>query len=131
MAQDPVLRLARLQIIKASADLDAELATKTGSKPTLEILRRLRERAAQSLAALAFVSPIESAKITALQNEVKRYDEWVGWIRDIISEGILYDKEFTDDEREEMLDVLTGTPEGQREAIELGLLDETTSRGDG
>lgn len=133
MADDPILRLSRLRIIKASADLEVQIATKSGSAPTLEILRRLRERAAESLQLLAFLNfhdPQDIIKAITLQNEIKRYDEWVAWMGEIISEGKAYDQQFSDAEREEFLDVLVSTPEGQQEAISLGLVD-AIPQGDG
>jgi len=112
-----------MRIITASRELDAQLSKKRGCSPVLEILRRLRSRAAESLEALAFINAYDSEKIKLLQNEVKRYDEWVEWLRDIVSEGLEYDQQITDSEREELLDVLVQSPEGQQEAIELGLID--------
>jgi hypothetical protein len=121
---DHVLRISQLRIIKLSADLEVQLSDKTGGAVAIEILRRLRDRAAESLAALAFVDLInEKDKALVLQNEVKRYDEWVEWLREIINEGVAYDQQISDQEREEMLDVLTATPEGQRQAVELGLVN--------
>ena len=120
---DQINRLAKMRIITASRELDAQLSKKRGCSPVLEILRRLRARAAESLEALAFTNAYDSEKIKLLQNEVKRYDEWVEWLRDIVSEGLEYDQQITDSEREELLDVLVQSPEGQQEAIELGLID--------
>lgn len=127
MSADPIHRLAKLRIIKASADLEVQLSSKAGSAPAIEIVRRLKERAAESMAALVFINfldPSEIPKAVVLQNEIKRYDEWFDEMRKVIAEGVQYDKEFTDDEREEMLDILTDTPEGQQQAIELGLVDD-------
>ena len=127
MSTDPVLSIARQRIIKISADLEVQLAERNGSAPAIEILRRLRERAAESLSALAFLNlddPAEIVKAKALQNEVKRYDEWLGWMKEIIAEGIAYDRDMRDEEREEMLDLLTQTQEGREQAIELGLVSD-------
>lgn len=124
MSTDPLVRIAKLRIIKASADLEVQLSAVSGGGPAVEILRRLRDRAAESLAALAVVDPAKTEDVRTLQNEVKRYDEWVGWLREIISEGIAYDKQFTDEERSEMTDLLTSTEDGERQAIELGLIDD-------
>ncbi len=121
---DPLYRLSMLRIIKASQDLEKQLSTVAGGGPSVEILRRLRDKAAESLAALVIVDAEDPRSIRELQNEVKRYDEWVGWLREIISEGIMYDKKFTEDERNEMIDLLTASPEGERQAIELGLIDD-------
>lgn len=127
MAEDPILRLSRLRIVKASADLEVQLAMKTGSSPALEILRRLRERAAESLKALPFLNlydPKDFITAVTLQNEVKRYDEFLGCMRDIIAEGSQIDQETTQADREEFVDLLTETPEGRQEAIALGLIDD-------
>jgi hypothetical protein len=127
MAGDPVFRLAKLRIIKASAELEAQLATKDGGAPAIVILRKLEERAAESLSALAFINLFDPAGVleaVSLQNEVKRYDEWVVWLRELINEGKQLDQEMTEQGREEILDVLLSTPEGEREAAELGLIDD-------
>lgn len=123
MSADPIVHLARLRIIRLSQELETHLADKRGGGVALEILRRLRERAAVSLAALATCDSEEPKIVRALQNEVKRYDEWLAWLREIVQEGIAYDREVDDDERNELIDLLTQTPEGQREAINLGLIN--------
>jgi hypothetical protein len=82
---DPIVRLAKLRIIKASADLEVQLATRNGSAPAIHILMCLRERAAESLAALATCDTENPQAIRILQNEVKRYDEWVIWMRELIA----------------------------------------------
>lgn len=124
MSEDPLIRIAKLRIVKASADIEVQLTAVRGGGPCVEILRRLRDRAAESLAALAIADADNPNVIRTLQNEVKRYDEWVGWLREIIGEGIAYDQEFTEKEREDILDLLTKTPDGQQQAIELGLVDD-------
>lgn len=126
MSVDPVQHLAMLRIIKLSADLEAQLRGITNGAPALEILKLLRIRAAESLAALPFLNVFDEAdrvKMVTCQNEVKRYDEWVGWLREIIAKGIAADAEITAEEREEMLDLLTQTADGERQAIELGLIE--------
>jgi hypothetical protein len=123
---DHITRLAQQRIIKISAELEAELAGVRQSGPTLEILRRLRTRAAESLSAMAFINIFEEkgkVEFLTMQNEVKRYDEFVGWLKELITEGISFDNQMTADDREEMLDILMQTPQGQRDAIELGLVD--------
>ncbi len=124
---DPIVRLAQLRIVRLSAELEVELSDKNGGGPALEMLRRLRDRAAESLAALALADLFTENGIKAaitLQNEVKRYDEWLVWMREIIAEGKAYDQQMQQDEREELLDLLTQTEEGQQEALALGLVDD-------
>jgi hypothetical protein len=123
---DPLVLLAKQRIIKASADLEVQLGEKTGGGPAIEILRRLRDRAAESLAGLAVVNLFTAdgrCEAVVLQNEVKRYDEWIGWIRGIIAEGVAADREMHEEEREELLDVLLQSSRGEQEAIELGMID--------
>lgn len=124
MSTDPLVRLAQQRIVKMSAELEVQLSSVPGGGPSVEVLRRLRERAAESLAALVIVDAEDPKAIRLLQNEVKRYDEWIAWLREIISEGITYDKQFTDDERNEIIDMLAASPDGQRELIELGLIPD-------
>jgi hypothetical protein len=123
---DPIEALARQRLIKISAELEVELSDLRGGGPTREITRRLKARAAESLAALAIVDLFTDKGIDAaiaLQNEVKRYDEWIGWMREILNEGITYDREQSEDEREALLDLLMQRGQrGEQEAIELGLI---------
>lgn len=106
---DPLVHLAQIRIIQASQELDLLFSTARPSGPLIEILRRLRERAAESLAALVlinFLDPAEIPKAVTLQNEVKRYDEFVIWLRDIVAEGKQYDRAMSDAEREENIDFM-------------------------
>jgi hypothetical protein len=130
MSGDPILRLAQLRIIKNSTDLERQLTDTKGGGPVVEILRRLREKAAESMLALAIADAEDPKAIRILQNEVKRYDEWCVWITEIISEGIAYDRAMSDEEREEILDLVGPDTPAEQELIELGLADDP-SRGRG
>lgn len=125
--RDPVLRLARQRIVRLSAEIEAELRSRQFHGPMLEILHRLRERAAESLAILAFSNlddPAGLIEAKTLQNEVKRYDEMIGLMRDILHEGRDYDSEISAEEREELADMLMMSEEGRQEAVALGLVDD-------
>src|ERR1035437_9725470 len=126
MSEDPILRLAKIHIVKVSMELEAQFIAK-GDAPCLEILKRLRDRAAESLMALALCNREDPKAIGLLQNEVKRYDEWVKWMQEIIDEGRSTDQELSHQEREELLDILQQTPEGQEQAIDLGLVRRSVS----
>jgi hypothetical protein len=93
-------------------------------------LLRLRDKAAESMLALAIADAEDPKAIRTLQNEVKRYDEWCVWITEIISEGIAYDRAMSDEEREEILDLVGPDTPAEQELIELGLADDP-SRGRG
>jgi hypothetical protein len=131
MPQDPILRLAQKRIIKASIDLEVQLSTMQGSAPAIEMLRRARDEAADSLTKMVFLNlddPGDLIKMRVMQNEVKRYDELVGWMSTIIAEGKMLDVEMQESERDEMLDILTETAEGQQEAIDSGLVDDQSKQ---
>lgn len=124
---DPIVSLAHARIIKASADLEVALSEGGRGGPAIEMLRRLRNKAAESLAGLATCNIFTKdgrELFLSLQNEVKRYDEWVADMRAIIQEGINLDAEMKEDERMELLDILSGTSEGTEELRRLGLIPE-------
>ena len=60
-----------------------------------------------ALISINFHDPKERVVAITLQNEVKRYDEFVGCMRDILNEGKSLDAEMKNEEREEVLDVDT------------------------
>lgn len=124
MSADPLVAMARARIMALSRNLINALKDKNGGGVAIEMLRRLQDRSAESLAALATVDAQDTKAILTLQNEVKRYDEWVAWMQDIIAEGTSYDREETEEDREEMVDILMQTPEGYRQAVEAGLINE-------
>ncbi len=124
---DPVLRLAHQRVISASAELEVQIAARDGSAPTIAILQKLRENAADSLNKLAFADlstrkGVEEAR--AMQNEVKRYDEWLAWMKEFVNEGIALDEQMKEEERDELLDYLVQTEEGRQEALALGIVAE-------
>lgn len=123
---DPIIRFAKLRMVRHWHSLETALRKRDGGDIALEILYRLYDRMAESLGAICFLNvydPKDQLKYVALSNEIKRYDEWLNAMRDIVLEGRAYDREIGDAEREDLLDLLMQTPEGQREAIDLGLID--------
>lgn len=123
MSEDPIVRLARLRAIADSADIEAQLAVIQGCRPVLSILVKARNNAAQALAALAFVDPRKTNDIRDLQNAVRRFDDLVVWFGELVRDGFEADDEITAEDREEMIDLLAQSPEGVKEAEQLGLID--------
>ena len=126
MSDDPIVRLARtraLRAIRDSAEIEVQLSNIQGARPVVTILLKAREKAAQALTALAFIDVNEPKAITLLQNEVRRYDDLVRWFAELVAEGLENDAEITAADREEMIDLLSQSPEGLREAEDLGLID--------
>lgn len=125
--EDPIFNLARLRILRLSAELEVELSGKDYAGPTIEILQRLQARAAESLQALVFCNLLTEKgrdEALTLQNEVKRYDEWFVAIKAIINEGKVIDQQLKEDEHEDTLEILTQTEEGRAEAVALGLIED-------
>lgn len=128
---DPILRLAQQRIVSASADIEVQLISKNGCRPVLLVLLKARNEAAIALARLADLpegATIE--EVRTLQHEVKRYADILEWFRDVVREGISLDREISNEDREEMVELLTQTPEGQEEAIELGLVERNPNAHD-
>lgn len=121
--EDILTRLAKARVIAMSEQLETLLADKRGGNIVVEVVNRLRDRAAESMTALITCDSTDRRKMVTFQNEVKRYDEFFHCLRDIVQEGLQYDRELSDQDREDMIDILVNTAEGQREAQELGLLN--------
>lgn len=129
--EGPVLRLAQRRVIAASADIEAQLSVREGCRPVLIMLVTARQEAAEAMAELATIdltAPI--SEIRRLQNEVRRFDDLMTWLRALVARGFEYDHEISEQERDELAAALSATPEGEAEAIELGLIerDEDASR---
>lgn len=123
MDQDVLTRLAKVRVIAMSEQLEALLADKRGGNIVVEVVNRLRDRAAESMTALSICDPTDINKVIIYQNEVKRYDEFFMCLRKIVQDGIEADRDLSQQDREDMIDILVNTAEGQREAQELGLLN--------
>lgn len=123
---DPVFTLAMQRVVSASHDIEAQLRIRDGCRPVLIMLLRARNDAATAMAALALMPtdvPIE--RLREQQNEVKRYADILEWLRGIVNDGFEYERDISEQEREEMLEQLLRSPEGEHEAQELGLLERT------
>jgi hypothetical protein len=114
---DPIVRLATLNLIKASVEIEAEISRKVPGW-FLEVYIRFRDRAAENLAALAFVEADKIEDVRALQNRVKFFDEFVTEVRSIVNEGLTADREFSEEDRQEILDNIMNQDEGERASLE-------------
>lgn len=122
----PTGRLAMQRIVAASADIEAQLSVLSGTRPVLIMLVMARQEAAVALEQLACLEHADEASLPEIRRllmEVRRFEDLMRWLRKIVSDGFDYDQEITADDREELLDMLARTPEGQEEAIEIGLAE--------
>lgn len=117
----PAERLALQHAIRLSAQLEVEIGDRKGTEPIVAILHRARSAAAIALAALANVDPEDPKTIRALQNEVQRFEDMVGWVRAMIAEGLEADRELNDADRIEVQELTGMTPEQRAELARLGL----------
>jgi hypothetical protein len=123
---NPVQLLAQQRIISASAALEVQLSQTKGARPTIEILNKLREKAAEALEKMVYANVFTHegrAELVTRQNQVKRYYEFFEAMKEVINEGKALDYEMTESARQELVDQLSGSREGNQELIELGLLD--------
>lgn len=126
MASNAIQLLAQQRIISASAELEVQLNQTAGARPTIEILNKLREDAAEALVKLVLANVFTHdgrAELVTQQNKVKRYYEFFEVMKQVINEGKALDHEMTESARQELVDQLSGSREGNQELIELGLLD--------
>ncbi|MCA1458091.1 hypothetical protein I6F35_33700 [Bradyrhizobium sp. BRP22] len=89
-------RAARLSIL-----LEAELTSKVKSEPLVEVLHRAKEQAAVALSALVDADAENPPAIRKLQNEVRRFDELVAWLQEILIAGPEAEQELSDLQRQE------------------------------
>lgn len=119
--------MARAQA--AAADIEAQLVIESGHRPILLMIQMAKREAANAMSALVEVDPFETRKIQRLQNEVRRFTDLCCWLQDVIRAGREAEEQITREDRDEMIEILAETPEGQRELINLGLLEGDTPHG--
>jgi hypothetical protein len=123
---DPLSKLALARAQAAAADIEAQLSIESGQRPIVVMLAMAKRDAASAIAALTTVDPESAKEIRGLQNQVARFTDICRWLQDVISAGREAEQQITADDREEMIEVLGQTPEGQLELINLGLLEGDT-----
>jgi hypothetical protein len=115
-----LIRLANLRLIRDSAELEAEISVKAPGW-FFTLYKRFQGRAAEAMAAMAFIVTLD--ELFALQREIKLYDAFIEETRAFISEGKLLDQQTSEDERNEILDLLSEQgEEGYKQAVDLGLI---------
>jgi hypothetical protein len=106
MTGDPITDLARQRCIEDSLEIENQLLAKTGARPIISMLAHAREEASNAFRRLVEADPEDSKTIRTLQFEVRRFDDLVRWLRDIVSTGVQFSREISDDERDYIQDLL-------------------------
>ena len=126
---DPLIKLAQgramlLRTRELSADIEVQLLpTVQGGRPVLEILRRLRDEAAEAMVVLVTVDAEKTSAVRDLQRKVLMFDDFIRITKEVIFEGIEADKLISESEIEEFRDQLLETEDGEETATELGLIE--------
>lgn len=87
MDQSHIYKLALRRDVELSAKVEVELTSTLRSEPLLVVLNAAKERAADALAALVHVDSADQAAIRKLQNEVRRFDDLVKWLHELLIAG--------------------------------------------
>lgn len=87
MSNDPLHEVAWLELqVQASAALEVTL-DHPDLTPLQAVLAKARTEAATAMRSLVSIDPAATREILRLQNEVRRYECLVGWLRDIMTDG--------------------------------------------
>jgi hypothetical protein len=101
MSEEPAsYKLALLRASALSIQIEAELTSRK-SEALLVFLHDAKEQAAKALVALAEVDADDPAAIRKLQNEVRRFDDMVGWMKQRLLEGPEAERELNELQRQE------------------------------
>lgn len=87
MSQDDALQIAALEmLVEASAAIEVTL-DHPDMTPLKAVLALAREDAATAIRKLVEIDPTQANEIRRLQNDARRYDSLVGWLRKIVGDG--------------------------------------------
>lgn len=128
MATDPVELVAMQRVIDMSARVEGELLNL--SSPMVMMLHRARKEAAAAMIQLVDVDFTKTEEIRLLQNKIMRFSDMVRWLKDIVREGIENDQRITNEQRDELANILLYQPDGggsldADEALEAGLMERS------
>lgn len=119
---DAAQLLAMQHVVAASAQIEAQIKILDGGFPILVMLHKARAEAADALRLIAssnLETPISD--IRHWQNEFGRFQDLVRWLADLVEDGVRYDQDISQDERDELWSMLSQSPEGERIARDIGL----------
>lgn len=112
---EETIRLSK-QIIRASAEIEAELTSK-GHSYLVVLYARGRDRAAESLAALMYIDATHAEEIRTLQNDVLIFQRLCDDIKAIVAEGIQLDALEMEQARMEAADMVIEQAQGRDEVF--------------
>lgn len=119
MNRDAIERLALNRAVQISAELEVQLDKNPKTQPLIAVLSLAKEQAALAMRGLVMVDPNETKQVREFQNEVRRYDDLVLWMRQLIVEGKEADRRIAEMDREEFEDLIN-SPEVADERRAVG-----------
>lgn len=120
MTPEAMERLAYQRAVDVSIELEVQLDKSKTFTPIKAILGKAKRQAQAAMIGLVMVDPVKVREVTAFQNEVRRYDDLVTWLAEVIEEGRAAEIYFDERDAEELAEILT-TDEGREEARGLGI----------
>lgn len=117
MDQSALYKLALRRDVELSAKVEVELTSRLRSEPLLVVLNAAKESAAEALAALVWVDAADQAEVRRLQNEVRRFDDLVKWLYELLIAGPEAERQLNDLQMQEA----RGLVIDEETAAQLGL----------
>lgn len=113
-------RLAYQRAVDVSIELEVQLDRSKQFTPIKALLGKAKRKAEAAMVALVMTDPTFPNVVAGLQNEVRRYDDLVTWVAELIEEGRAAEIYFQERDAEEFAEILT-TDEGREEALAFGI----------
>lgn len=113
-------RLAHQRAVNVSLRLEAELDKGPQFTPLKAVLGKAKRQAQAAMIGLVMVDPDLTSVVRGFQNEVRRYDDLVAWLAEIIEEGGAAEQWFDERDAEEFAEILI-TDEGREVAGAFGI----------
>lgn len=126
---DATYFLALRRKIQDSANIEVQLNGSAECQPIVTMLHKAKGEAAAALAQLATVNPENPAEIRTLQTVVQRFDDLCRWLSQIVKDGFDADLEVSEAERDELIEQLAGTEDGEQQLINAGLVEDSPHGG--
>lgn len=114
MSKDAIERLTLERAATLSIELEVQFDKNVKLQPMAAILGLAKEQASIAMRGLIFVDPNDADKVREFQHEIRRYDDLVAWIHQIIVAGKEADMRLSELDRQEFAELLT-SPEMQEE----------------
>jgi len=128
MSGDAIFGIANKLLIQSSMDVDRQLADIDGARPVVAMLMKARKEAAESVRPLIDCDATDATKIRELQGKLRRYDDLVRWLQEIVTHGMFLKGLIDDEDRQELVELLQPASDleyfGQVEEVEDGDADQ-------